>query len=274
MMQCYEPDEAAKTCESIASYRRNPDGSYTNTALFAFMNSPLGTIEIDTLVRIKSGAVCGAIRAGDVARTKVSLSGEPAPVENADKIRSALATGWEALIDKEMCTRYMHVGTSMFALVSMGEKRLSASDQEVKWIKANDGWSVAYNDTETNEADEIIVQLHEISDGPAFEKEIAPASFKGAAEAFRAGMLESMRKGGSTIKDSDIVTKTEIVVLNGHRVMKSTALIPGTLRSYNFAGALQERAIMVACLSKTNLNFDPASGACGRRVKQVFGSAQ
>lgn len=59
-LQCYRPDVAKKTCQSIASYERTGPGTYDNKALVALSNE--ATLETHTPVVLKGDAVCGYIR--------------------------------------------------------------------------------------------------------------------------------------------------------------------------------------------------------------------
>jgi hypothetical protein len=55
-VQCYEPNEAKKTCRALASYLRTGGPRYPNTALVLIAATV--TLETTTPVEVKAGAVC------------------------------------------------------------------------------------------------------------------------------------------------------------------------------------------------------------------------
>jgi hypothetical protein len=55
MVQCYQPDTSGHTCQSIAAYRRNRDGTFANTAtVMPDPTQPL-TLETVTTVVVRDG---------------------------------------------------------------------------------------------------------------------------------------------------------------------------------------------------------------------------
>jgi hypothetical protein len=143
MIQCYGPNETAKSCQSIASYRRNADGTYANTAIVLLAPSPIVTLETVTTVTIEDGAVCGFIRKTDIANGKLSISNKAVPAAQAAPLLEKVSLAMASLVDRKICTRYVPAGTGLTAKATVAGETDPIPDQAVKWVKPSDGYTVA-----------------------------------------------------------------------------------------------------------------------------------
>jgi hypothetical protein len=139
-MQCYRPDVEKKTCQSIASYQRTGPEAYDNKALISL--SANVTLEMHTPVIIKSGSVCGFVKAQDVLDGTLRFNGVPVEAERAKPILEQVAEAMAAITDKEICTEYRMSGNDLAARVSVGGTYQPDHDQTVKWIGPDDGYIV------------------------------------------------------------------------------------------------------------------------------------
>lgn len=148
-LQCYEPNEVTKTCRSLASYKRNADGTWDNTAIVLLApNQPI-TLETVTPVSIKDGAVCGFIRREDVLKGKLRFSGQLVPDDKAASALASIAESMTPLMNKEICTSYVASQTDLTAKAKIAGETMSVPDQRVKWVPTLGGYSVAPNPTGT-----------------------------------------------------------------------------------------------------------------------------
>ncbi len=143
LVQCYEPNDAAKTCRSMASYSKNPDGTWDNTAVVELSPGQPVSLETVTPVRIEDGAVCGYIRRDDVLKGKLRLSGKLIPGDKARPILEKIADGMSPLMGKEICTKYVRINNELVAKGAVEGGNDPVPDQRVKWVKPTDGYSVA-----------------------------------------------------------------------------------------------------------------------------------
>jgi hypothetical protein len=141
-MQCYQPNETNKTCESIAEYRRLKDGSYANTATVLISATQPISMKTITIVRIRSGAVCGSIAEADLKSGKVLMSGHDLPTEKASPILAKIAEAMAPNLNKEICTTYFREGINRIAKATIAGQSLPP-EKQVKWIKPSDGYRVA-----------------------------------------------------------------------------------------------------------------------------------
>jgi hypothetical protein len=142
-MQCYMPDTARKTCASLALYKQNADGTYANTAIILLNKSPAVVMETITPVRIVSGAVCGSIRAEDIAAGKLTVNGHILTPEQAAPALAQISTAMAGIIGHDICTTYTDSGQGLIAKSTIDGAAQPAMDQPVKWVAPEDGYTVA-----------------------------------------------------------------------------------------------------------------------------------
>ncbi len=138
--QCYRPDVAKKTCQSIASYERTGPGTYDNKALVALSND--ATLETHTVVVLRGDAVCGYIRAQDMLAGRVRLRGFTLPPDAAKNVLEKVARSVAPFANREICTRYVQSGADLMAKVWIAGSYRPDQDTKIKWIGASDGYSV------------------------------------------------------------------------------------------------------------------------------------
>ena len=142
MLQCYVPEAAKHVCQSLAGYRKRPDGSYDNAATVMLSPSPLVIMETMTPVTVDAGAVCGAIRKQDIDAAVISVNGQKLSEADAAGARSRIATGMAPLIGKRICTTYVADGAQLVAKVTIDGEAQPAMDQKVIWVAPADGFRV------------------------------------------------------------------------------------------------------------------------------------
>jgi hypothetical protein len=142
MLQCYAPDAAKHVCQSLAGYRKRPDGSYDNAATIMLSPSPLVIMETVTPVTVDAGAVCGAIRTQDIDAAVISVNGQTLSNSDAATARSQIATGMAPLIGKRICTTYVADGAQLVAKATIDGEAQPAMDQKVIWVAPTDGFHV------------------------------------------------------------------------------------------------------------------------------------
>jgi len=142
-LQCYQPNVAARTCQSLASYTRNPDGSYRNGATVLISPTAQIVLETSSVVHVVSGAVCGTIARDDVLAGKVFKAG--APIAPDKMLLESIADGYAAagLIGPEICTRYIADGAAMKAEISIAGVPQPDFSTRVIWVSPDDGYRVA-----------------------------------------------------------------------------------------------------------------------------------
>lgn len=142
-MQCHAPDDAAKTCRSLASYTPLPDGSYRNDA--TLLISPAGPITLKTtgVVRVKNGAICGRLTDKQVTNAKLFYAGQPMPAAQANALMERIDAAMDPFIGKQICTSYAPGDNGLLtASATIDGVAAPERTQKVRWVSAADGYQV------------------------------------------------------------------------------------------------------------------------------------
>ena len=143
-LQCYMPDTARKTCNSLAGYRSNPNGGIDNVATVLMSKNPVLTMQTVSPVEIRMGQVCGKLGRKDVDTAKFTLNGRPVDEQQAAQLRAQLLMAFQNAFDHDVCTGFVSQGGSLVAkAVVDGVPVPQTSDQQVIWVSPSDGYQVS-----------------------------------------------------------------------------------------------------------------------------------
>ena len=141
-MQCYSPNVARRTCQSLAGYRRSADGSIDNDATVLISSSPVIVMTTRSPVTVRSNSVCGPIRRQDIEAATFELDGQAADATQTADLRVRMIAAERSLIGREICTQYLPHGDTLLARASVDGVVQPSLDQTVIWVGANSGWRV------------------------------------------------------------------------------------------------------------------------------------
>jgi hypothetical protein len=141
-LQCHSPDVVRRTCNSLAGYKARPDGVIENTATVLVSQNPVVTVEMTTIVKIKSGQVCGAILKKDIDTARVVSEGKPLDNAHTAAFRKLLKESMQGILGREICTAYEAKGASFIAHASIDGKPQPDHDQPVMWVSPDEGYTV------------------------------------------------------------------------------------------------------------------------------------
>ena len=142
-LQCYAPDVARKTCQSLAAYAPLGDGTIINTATVLITPTPVLTMETAAPVTIEGGAVCGAIRRRDLDQARFAVGGQPLDPAKVEPLRQQIASAFAPILDRHVCTTHVPDGAAWVANVTIDGVAQPALSQKVIWVSPGDGYSVA-----------------------------------------------------------------------------------------------------------------------------------
>jgi hypothetical protein len=140
-VQCFEPDAANKLCAAMASYAFTADGVISNTSDVLIFPEPAIVMHVTSPVTVRDGAVCGPIRSQDIDAASFTIDGQPAGDDNAQMIRSQMREQLAAMINVEVCSRFVPDGDRLRAVATIGGR--AQPDQHVVWVRPEDGYRVA-----------------------------------------------------------------------------------------------------------------------------------
>jgi len=140
-MQCYQPNPATKSCQSLAGYRAGANGAIENTAVVMIAPKPLIIMETVTPVEIKNGQVCGKSQAQDITTAKLTMDGKPVEGPQADAMRQRIGAAFAPMLGHEICTAYVPDGDGFIGKATDNGAPMSVS-LKVIWVSPGDGYKV------------------------------------------------------------------------------------------------------------------------------------
>jgi hypothetical protein len=139
--QCYAPNTAGKTCNSLARYKLENDGTISKTSLTLLSKSLLITMETVSPVTIKNGQVCGAIRKQDIEKAKFMSDGKPLDPKAAATLRQQINVALKDTFNHDICTEFTVDGGALVAKGTIDGAALPGS-LPVIWVSQEDGYKV------------------------------------------------------------------------------------------------------------------------------------
>jgi hypothetical protein len=142
-VQCFVPNVAAKTCQSIGSYAFNANGAIDNVSETLIMPAPLVVMRASAPVTVRNNAICGPLTAADIARATFTIDGRPATEQQTANIRAGLAQQLAPMFDVEMCVSVTAVDGGYRADSTVGGVARPDLAQPVLWVRPEEGYRVA-----------------------------------------------------------------------------------------------------------------------------------
>jgi hypothetical protein len=140
--QCYVPDIARKTCQSLGGYKAGKNGAIDNTAIVLIAPQPVITMETVSPVSVKAGRVCGPLRAQDIDAATVRRDGKTLEMQQSAGIKAQMKTALGDMLGREVCTAYLPQNGMLLARGSVDGVEKPELDQPVLWVSPADGFKV------------------------------------------------------------------------------------------------------------------------------------
>lgn len=142
-LQCYEPNVAAKTCQSISGFSPGPEGAIINTADVLINPAPVIVMRVISPVTIRNGAICGPLTNEDLNRAHFTIDGQRASDADTQQIRTAMTEQLAPLIGQESCITLTPVDGGLRADTAIAGRARPDLAQRVIWVRADEGYRVA-----------------------------------------------------------------------------------------------------------------------------------
>jgi hypothetical protein len=142
-LQCYVPNETAKTCQSLAGYRLGPGGEIVNFAAVMISASPPVIMKTEAAIRLKSSQDCGVLRPQHIDAATFTVDGRPADAAHTAALRAQMKAASQSTFGHEVCVSYVPVGQSFLATSTIDGVPRPALDQKMIWVSPSDGYRVA-----------------------------------------------------------------------------------------------------------------------------------
>lgn len=142
-VQCYEPDDAKKTCRSISSYHPLGDQQYSSTTTVLISRVSSMTLETTSPVEVKNGAICGLVKPDDIATSKVRIADRLLDPVEAKPYLETIQKSLKALIGKEVCSTYVAAPEGLISKVTINGEYRANTDEHMKWLSPSESYTVA-----------------------------------------------------------------------------------------------------------------------------------
>jgi hypothetical protein len=142
-LQCFHPNEVAKTCQSIGSYKISPGGEIENTASMMISSSPQVVMTTHAPATIKAGKDCGVLKAEHIDASTFVVEGKPADAQQTAALRAQMKVALKGVIGHEVCSAYLPNGAALMASSTFDGLARPDLDQKMIWVSPADGYKVA-----------------------------------------------------------------------------------------------------------------------------------
>ena len=140
---CSNPDPASKTCSTIDRLALRTDGALLDSGETLLVPNQAVTLETTSIVRIKSGAMCGVIDMADFQKGIVRANGTAVPPERNAAVLAKLSKVFEPLAGQETCEGLRVENGHLTKVAQVERMDLPLPGKAASWIGPDEGYRVA-----------------------------------------------------------------------------------------------------------------------------------
>jgi len=141
-VQCFQPNEVAKTCQSIGAYRFGPNGEIENVATMMIAAGPVIIMTTHAPTHIKGNQDCGILRAEHIDRSSFTVDGRAPNEAQAAALRARMKAALQSILGHEVCSAYVANGAALMATSTLDGVPRPALDQKMIWVAPSEGYRV------------------------------------------------------------------------------------------------------------------------------------
>ena len=142
-LQCFVPDTSRKMCHALARYTWGPARAIQIRAdILMAPTNLLIVMRTATSVELRSGAVCGRVRARDIEASTFTIAGRPVPQQMVQLVSPQILSLLRSHLDQEVCSTFVPNGPTFTTQLTIdGVARPEISETFI-WVRPNDGYRV------------------------------------------------------------------------------------------------------------------------------------
>ena len=142
-LQCFAPDASRKMCRALTAYAWNPAGAIQVRGEILMAPSELLIVmRTSTSVEVRSGAVCGRVRARDIEASTFTIAGQPVPQQMVQFASPQVLSMLRSHIDKEVCATFVPNGSSFTTQLTVDGSDQPQVSETFIWVRPNEGYRV------------------------------------------------------------------------------------------------------------------------------------
>lgn len=141
---CSDPDIYFKSCTVLTRYVAEDNGRYSFSSSMVLDDGHDVVLHVPGVVYLRGSRLCERYDPRHVDKTRVSVDGFDASVEDTRRARAQLKKFLRPLVGAEMCSAVSREdGNDMLQVsVTLDGKPMPAMDSHFMWVDPDDGWSV------------------------------------------------------------------------------------------------------------------------------------
>jgi hypothetical protein len=93
------------------------------------------------LVEVRSGAVCGRVRARDIEASTFTIAGRPVPQQMVQFASPQILSVMRSHLNQEICATFVPTGSSFTAQVTIDGVAQPETETFI-WVRPNEGYTV------------------------------------------------------------------------------------------------------------------------------------
>jgi hypothetical protein len=141
--QCFGPDNAKRTCQSLASFAVDSQGRIQNTVHVLISQKPPVVMTTITPVIIRGQEVCGPVRPQDIDAATFTQDYKPATAQMAATFQAVIKASMALAFGKVVCTTYIPYGDTLATKVTIDGQPQPGPVQKLIWVSPIAGYTVS-----------------------------------------------------------------------------------------------------------------------------------
>ncbi len=142
-LQCFAPDPSRKMCRGLVGYTWGQAGAIRVRGDILMAPSELLIVmRTSTSVEVRSGAVCGQVRARDIAASTFTIAGQPVPQQMVQFASPQILSMLRSHIGKEVCATFVPNGSSFSTQLTVDGVDQPQVSETFIWVRPTDGYVV------------------------------------------------------------------------------------------------------------------------------------
>src|SRR5262245_53705410 len=142
-LQCFTPDPSRKTCGALAGYTWTPAGVIRVRAdILMAPASLLIVMRASTSVEVRSGAVCGRVRARDIEGSTFTIAGRLVPQQMVQLASPQILSVMNGHINQEICATFVPSGRGFTTQLTIDGAAHPEISRTFIWVRPDEGYAV------------------------------------------------------------------------------------------------------------------------------------
>ena len=142
-IECVNPDFASKTCDSMAVYHWNHDGTIISEDTSILIGIPGIVQSSRTEVTLQGSRMCVVPDARRIEATTFQRDGREVSPQEADGYRRSLLAAYEPAFGRKLCVDISPYGNQYIVQITVDGNELPSATARLAWIDAKDGFHLS-----------------------------------------------------------------------------------------------------------------------------------